>query len=86
MDTVLPVSTDSAISSAKTRQISRVSSSEICLRLLWLRLDEVFIVKTSSSSLDTYPNQQRRMRRRTCPPGADGMVLEFPLGILDFPL
>ncbi|KAH3855221.1 hypothetical protein DPMN_097785 [Dreissena polymorpha] len=86
MDTVLPVSTDSAISSAKTRQISQVSSSEICLRLLWLRRDEVVIAITSSSSLDTCRNQQRRMSRRTCPPGVDGMVLEFPLGILDFPL
>ncbi|KAH3770791.1 hypothetical protein DPMN_172084 [Dreissena polymorpha] len=53
MDTVLPVSNDSAISSAKIRQVLRVLSSETCLRFLWLRRDEVIIVKTSSSSLYT---------------------------------
>ncbi|KAH3817722.1 hypothetical protein DPMN_119277 [Dreissena polymorpha] len=53
MDTVLRVSNDSAISSANIRQISRVSSSETCLRLRWLRRDEVVIAKTSSSSLGT---------------------------------
>ncbi|KAH3870340.1 hypothetical protein DPMN_033522 [Dreissena polymorpha] len=46
-------------------QISRVSFSEICLRLLRLRRDEVVIAQTSSSSLDTCPNHQRRMRRKT---------------------
>ncbi|KAH3812700.1 hypothetical protein DPMN_141138 [Dreissena polymorpha] len=53
MDTVLPVSTYFAISSAKTFNISRVSSSETRWRLLpVLMRDVVVVVYGSSSSLE----------------------------------